>query len=72
MDAIDHAHGNRTLEEGVIEAMCQGAMTTLPAAALASLLAAAFDRAALAIEMGGSTEDYRQALASLIGGLFRT
>ena len=41
-------------------------MTRLPVEALTALLAAAFDRAALAIEAGASAEDYRAVLMALI------
>ena len=71
MDAIDNRHGNRSLREGLVAAMRAQAMTRLPAEALTALLAAAFDRAALAIEAGGSAEDYRAVLTSLIDGLAR-
>jgi len=69
MDEIDNANGSRTLREGVTEAMRLGIVTALPVEALTALLAAAFDRAALAVEAGGKVEDYRQVLAALIGGL---
>ena len=69
MDAIDNRHGSRSLREGLVAAMRAQAMTRLPAEALTALLAAAFDRAALAIEAGASTEDYRAVLMALIDGL---
>ncbi|MBZ9814773.1 TetR/AcrR family transcriptional regulator [Mesorhizobium sp. CA7] len=69
MDEIDNRHGNRSLREGLIAAMRAQAMTRLPAEALTALLAAAFDRAALAIEAGGSAADYRAALIALMDGL---
>jgi AcrR family transcriptional regulator len=69
MDAIDNRHGNRSLREGLVAAMRAQAMTRLPVEALTALLAAAFDRAALAIEAGGSAEDYRAVLMALIDGL---
>ncbi|MDX8535683.1 helix-turn-helix domain-containing protein [Mesorhizobium sp. VK25A] len=69
MDEIDNRHGNRSLREGLVAAMRAQAMTRLPAEALTALLAAAFDRAALAIEAGGAAEDYRVVLMSLIDGL---
>ncbi|AEH86948.1 TetR/AcrR family transcriptional regulator [Mesorhizobium opportunistum] len=71
MDAIDNRHGNRALREGLVTAMRANTMTRLPAEALTALLAAAFDRAALAIEAGASTEDYRAVLMALIDGLSR-
>lgn len=69
MDAIDQAHGARTLWEGLSAAMNAGAIPPLPLDALTALLSACFDRAALAIESGASREDYRSALAGLINGL---
>ncbi|MBZ9799812.1 TetR/AcrR family transcriptional regulator [Mesorhizobium sp. ES1-4] len=71
MDAIDNRHGNRTLREGLVAAMRARSMTKLPAEALTALLAAAFDRAALAIEAGASAEDYRAVLTALMDGLSR-
>jgi hypothetical protein len=69
MEAIDNRHGNRSLREGLVAAMRGQTMTRLPAEALTALLAAAFDRAALAIEAGASAEDYRTVLMALIDGL---
>lgn len=53
----------------IAEAMREGAMQPLPAGALTAILAASFDRAALAIETGGRIKDYQQVLTALIGGL---
>ncbi|MER8866775.1 TetR/AcrR family transcriptional regulator [Mesorhizobium sp. M0751] len=69
MDAIDNRHGNRSLREGLVAAMRSHSMTRLPVEALTALLAAAFDRAALAIEAGASIEDHRAVLMALIDGL---
>ncbi|CAH2407358.1 TetR/AcrR family transcriptional regulator [Mesorhizobium escarrei] len=69
MDEIDNRHGNRSLREGLVAAMRSHSMTKLPVEALTALLAAAFDRAALAIEAGASAEDYRTVLMALIDGL---
>ncbi|ESY88910.1 TetR/AcrR family transcriptional regulator [Mesorhizobium australicum] len=69
MDAIDNRHGNRSLREGLVAAMRTQSMKRLPPEALTALLAAAFDRAALAIEAGASGEDYRAVLTALIEGL---
>ncbi|TRC97154.1 TetR/AcrR family transcriptional regulator [Mesorhizobium sp. WSM4303] len=69
MDAIDNRHGNRSLRQGLVAAMREQSMTRLPADALTALLAAAFDRAALAVEAGASAEDYRAVLMALIAGL---
>ncbi|TPK86314.1 TetR/AcrR family transcriptional regulator [Mesorhizobium sp. B2-4-12] len=71
MDAIDDRHGSRSLREGLVAAMRERSMKTLPVEALTALLASAFDRAALAIEAGGSDKDYRVVLLALIDGLSR-
>ncbi|RUU02925.1 TetR/AcrR family transcriptional regulator [Mesorhizobium sp. USDA-HM6] len=69
MDDIDNRHGNRSLREGLVAAMRARSMTKLPVEALTALLAAAFDRAALAIEAGASAADYRAVLIALMDGL---
>ena len=69
MDAIDNRHGNRSLREGLVAAMREQSLIRLPADALTALFAAAFDRAALAVEAGASAEDYRAVLMALIDGL---
>ncbi|TIV71320.1 MAG: TetR/AcrR family transcriptional regulator [Mesorhizobium sp.] len=69
MDEIDNRHGNRSLREGLVAAMRAQSVTKLPAEALTALLAAAFDRAALAIEAGASAKDYRTVLLALMDGL---
>ncbi|PBC10480.1 TetR/AcrR family transcriptional regulator [Mesorhizobium sp. WSM3859] len=71
MDEIDNRYGNRSLREGLVAAMRAQAMTRLPAEALTALLAAAFDRAALAIEAGASAGDYRAVLIALMDCLSR-
>src|SRR5690606_24224318 len=69
MDEIDGRHGGRTLREGLAAAMRSGAMKALPPDSLTGLLAAAFDRAALAIDAGASAPEYRKTLIALIDGL---
>lgn len=69
MDEIDSRHGNRTLHEGLTAAMDAGALRKLPAEALTFLLAALFDRAALAVEAGVSAADCRAVLVALVDGL---
>jgi AcrR family transcriptional regulator len=69
MDAIDNRHGNRTLREGLVAAMRSGEILKIPVDALTALIAAAFDRAALAIEGGGNSEAFRRAMHALINGL---
>jgi AcrR family transcriptional regulator len=67
MKALDQDTAARTLAEGLRAAMAPEA--GLPLAALTDLLSAAFDRAALAIEAGGSAETYSAAIALMIRGL---
>lgn len=69
MDDIDGRHGNRTLREGLAATMRAGDLPKLPLDALTSLLGAAFDRAALAVDAGASADDYRAVLAAVIDGL---
>ena len=69
MDEIDNRHGNRSLREGLVAAMREQSMMKLPVEALTALLAAAFDRAALANEAGAPSDDYRSVLMALIDGL---
>lgn len=66
--AINARHGGRTLVEGVIAAMKAGSVAKLPPAALADLLDAAFDRAALFVGSDAEAE-YRKAMRGLIEGL---
>jgi len=66
MDEIDNRHSNRSLREGLVAAMRAQSMKRLPIEALTALLAAAFDRAALAIEAGAPAEDYRAVLLALM------
>ena len=69
MDAIDNRHGNRTLREGLMAAMQSREIHKLPLDPLTALVAAAFDRAALAIEGGGDRDAFRLAMHALIEGL---
>ncbi|MFC3208329.1 TetR/AcrR family transcriptional regulator [Aquamicrobium soli] len=70
MDRIDGEHSARTLREGLSMAMEEGTMKKAPPDALAALLSAAFDRAALAIEAGATRQEIEAALAVVIEGLF--
>jgi AcrR family transcriptional regulator len=69
MAAIDAATGTRTLREGIAAAIAQRELPPLPVDALTDVLAAGFDRAALAIEAGAAADDYQAALTGLIRGL---
>lgn len=63
MKKLDEDNAARTLRSGL-----EAAMDTrgVPLAALADLLSAAFDRAALAIDAGEDAADYRAAIVALI------
>ncbi|PWK72681.1 TetR/AcrR family transcriptional regulator [Aminobacter sp. AP02] len=71
MDAVDDRHGNRTLREGLATTMRAGAMRKLPLDALTGLLAATFDRAALAVDAGAPFDDQLAVIAALIDGLMK-
>lgn len=72
IDMISAPHGTRTLQTGIAHAMDDGILPKwLPLEAMTLALSAAYDRAALAIEQGGSVEEHRAALAALIEGLSR-
>ncbi len=66
--AINARHGGRTLVEGISAAMEARAMKPLPTLAIADLLDAAFDRAALTVG-SASERDYRAAIRALVEGL---
>ncbi|MFC3227308.1 TetR/AcrR family transcriptional regulator [Marinibaculum pumilum] len=69
MERIDRATGGSTLLDGLAMARDQGRIGDLPLEALAGLLSAAFDRAALAIAQGGDAAAYREAVRLLVDGL---
>ncbi|MFC6490665.1 TetR/AcrR family transcriptional regulator [Nitratireductor sp. GCM10026969] len=69
MDEIDNRHGNRTLREGLAAAIETGGIRPLPLEALTVLLAAVYDRAALAQETGADPQDYRRTIAGMIESL---
>lgn len=70
MDEIDNRHGTRSLRGGILFAVRAGDLPQhLPVEAATQLLASAYDRAALSIETGSDTDEYRKALALLIDGL---
>lgn len=69
MDEIEARHGNRTLREGLSAAIQAGTLPNLPLSPLTALLAAAFDRAALAIAAGADKKAYLETLAGIIDGL---
>lgn len=71
MAAIDERNGAATLRSGLNEAAGAGMVAGDKVDALADLLSAAHDRAALAINSGGDTGLYRGALADVVDGLLK-
>jgi AcrR family transcriptional regulator len=69
--AIDGEHAGRTLVEGIAAAQAAGALEAVPAGALAELLGAAFDKAALLVADGVPRADCTAVLDALIEGLRR-
>jgi AcrR family transcriptional regulator len=69
LDTIDARHGGRTLQEGLAAAMQLGALQTLPLAATAQLLSAAYDRAALAIAAGADAGEWHKLIDTVLAGL---
>ncbi|WP_026616711.1 TetR/AcrR family transcriptional regulator [Ensifer aridi] len=69
MAMIDAAHGGRTLEEGLAAVMAPHRLEEKAVKAMAFLLSAAFDRAALEIDAGAARADYAYAIDRLIDRL---
>jgi AcrR family transcriptional regulator len=69
MAVIDASHGGRTLEEGLAAAMAPRRLEDRAVKAMAFLLSAAFDRAALEIDAGAARADYAYAIDRLIDRL---
>lgn len=72
--AVLGAEASAIDRENAEESLWRGLAAMLPAAGvqlgpLTSLLSAAFDRAAIEIEQGGSRQDYERAIGSLLDGL---
>ena len=68
---IDGGHAERTLREGLSEAMAAGELPPLPLPALTSLLSALFDRAALDASADGDGEAAITVIEALLAGLAR-
>ncbi|MCM3606073.1 TetR/AcrR family transcriptional regulator [Cupriavidus pauculus] len=64
--ALDARHAGRTLREGLRAAVGHGLADDAPADALAALLSAAFDRAALEIAAGADAASFEAAIVGLI------
>ncbi|MBP1887906.1 TetR/AcrR family transcriptional regulator [Sinorhizobium mexicanum] len=67
--AIDAAHAQRTLEEGLKAAIAPRRIDSTVLAATAILLSAAFDRAAIEIEEGAARAVYMNAITDLVDRL---
>ncbi len=65
---IDAENAEATLRAG-LEALLPQASASDLLEPLTAMLSAAFDRAAIAIEAGGSREDYERGIAALLDGL---
>lgn len=68
MEEIDRRFGQRELRQG-LEVAVQAAGVTVPLDALTAVFSAAFDKAALAIVLGESSEDYKEAIRILAEGI---
>lgn len=67
MKKLDEENAARTLRDGLETAMNKrNVLSSASLAALADMLSAAFDRAALAIDAGEDAQHYRTAIATLI------
>ena len=64
--AVDAAHSMQTLQEGLKAVMTETGDQSVSASALAALLSAAFDRAALEIEAGSDPTEYKSAILRLV------
>lgn len=69
MAALEARYAGRTLCDGLGAAQAAGAVRRLPAASLARVLSAAYDRAALAVIEGASLPDEQAVMRALIEGL---
>ena len=68
MDEIDQRTGQRELRQG-LELALRNTKTDVSLDALTAILSAAFDKAALAIVLGGPIEDYKRAIRVLTSGI---
>ncbi|WP_282610512.1 TetR/AcrR family transcriptional regulator [Pelagibius sp. Alg239-R121] len=70
MAAIDRETGGEELRQGLAFSIEKGGIDPLPLDAMADILSAAFDRAALAIAEGQPPEDYKAVTRKLLTSLF--
>ncbi|AYG69566.1 MULTISPECIES: TetR/AcrR family transcriptional regulator [unclassified Rhizobium] len=66
MKQLDEETTTLTLKQGLEAALSHGRNSGTPVEALADILSAAFDRAALAVDAGGDAGRYRIAIAHMI------
>lgn len=66
MKQLDEETTTLTLKHGLEAALSQSRASETPVDALADVLSAAFDRAALAVDAGGDATRYRRAIAHMI------
>ncbi|MBB3384275.1 MULTISPECIES: TetR/AcrR family transcriptional regulator [unclassified Rhizobium] len=66
MKKLDEETTALTLRQGLQATLNHGRNSGTPVDALADILSAAFDRAALAIDAGGDADRYRQAIGHMI------
>ncbi|WP_218013947.1 TetR/AcrR family transcriptional regulator [Rubellimicrobium rubrum] len=69
---IEAGHGEASLRAGLEEAVAAGALPDLPIEALASILSAMFERAALDVEAGAKAVDLLATLRAVLVGLFHS
>lgn len=74
--SLDERHAGATLSDSLARVLAEGRAggkirRAVPLAATATLLSAAFDRAALAIEAGQDQEEFTQAMLGLIEGVIQ-
>ncbi len=69
MNQIDRETGSEELKEGLAYALNKSEDNSFPIDALATLISAAFDRAALAISDGEDKDDFRKAMTILFSAL---
>ncbi|MEO8250764.1 MAG: TetR/AcrR family transcriptional regulator, partial [Burkholderiales bacterium] len=69
MNRIDEQTGGRSLRDGLAAALGPAASKKLPLDALAQVVSAAFDRAALAVAAGEPSKQYNAALRMVLQGL---
>lgn len=69
MGQIEALHGDASLKVGIQEAVSEGDLPPLPIDLLASLLSAMFERAAMDVAEGESSDDVRAVIERIFRGL---